>query len=237
VTATTQTSDTTVATTVPVVVPSTSVSTTTAVINGHLVVGGSKKLDFGLTATTASVVVGNDGQAPLTFTTSASGSGLTVDPVAGTLQPGASQSVTVMLDRTVPNQGSFAGSIEITSGAGNATVAVTALVDSGPTISGEVATPLSVVTTKCTKVPHPATMSTITASVTASMPLKVVVLHWQGTGSNGSGTASMTGSGSDYAATLPAFAVASPVDWWVTAIDNADATTTTVFHTLPVTTC
>jgi hypothetical protein len=229
----------TTATTIPVVVPTTMVATTTVVMNGHLVVGSSHKVDLGTTASSASVIVGNDGQAPLTFTAAASGAGLAVDPVAGTLGSGASASLSVTLDRSLPSQGPFTGSIQIANGTGNATitVTVTALVDSGPMISGETATPIQVVTAKCTKLPHQPTMSTVTASVSGSMPLKLVVLHWQGTGSNGSGTATMTLAGSDYAAPLPAFALASPVEWWVTAIDNAGVTATSMTHSLVVVPC
>ena len=240
----------TAATVAPTLPPSTVASA------GHLIVGGSKSLDLGATASSASLIVGNDGPAPVDFTATAAGAGLTVTPATGSLASGASQTLTVALDRASGSPGPFTGSILIVSPGGSTTVPVTAVVDPGPTITGETQKPALVYTGKCPS--RPATTSLITAAVAGPLPLKVVVLHWQGSGVVGPGGSAMgstamtvTGTGSDtsatYSAPLGPFSVASTaptstttgptgtVDWWISAIDNANATSASMHHSLAVT--
>ncbi len=223
---------------------------------GHLIVGGSKSLDLGATASSASLIVGNDGPAPVDFTATAAGTGLTVSPVTGSLASGASQTLTVALDRATGSPGPFTGSILIVSPGGSTTVMVAAVVDPGPTITGETQKPALVYTGKCPT--RPATTSLITAAVAGPLALKVVVLHWQGAGVVGPGgmatgstamtmTAPGTGSSANYSAPLGPFSTATTsttstttgpagtVDWWISAIDNANATSTSMHHSLAVT--
>jgi RNA polymerase sigma factor (sigma-70 family) len=234
----TQTSDTAPVTTNLVVVPSPTVSpTTTAPPAGHLVVAGSKTVALGTstsTASTAALIVGNDGQAPLDITVTPTGLGLTVNPVAGTVSPGASQTLMVTLDRTAAPPGPYTGTIQITSVGGKATVNVTALIDSGPVISNEMANPSTLFGAGC-KGHLAGTSSFVTATVTSTEPVQVVVLHWQSaTMTAATGSKTMSSVGSTYSATLGPFAGTGTVDWWITAIDTAGATSSSTQHPLIV---
>ncbi len=232
-TATTQTSDTTVTTATPVVTPTTVVTTTIA-SNGHLIVhGASKALNLGTAASSASVMIGNDGQAPLDFVVTASGVGLTVGPISGTLAPDGGQTLTVAFDRTASSPGPFTGAIKISSPGGSATVNVTAVVDPGPTIVGEVSSQPTVFTGNCPSNPI-ATSAVISAQVTGSQPLNVVVLHWQSSIPAGTGTMTMTASGSTYSGQLGPYRATGSVDWWIAAIDMAGVSTMTAHQMLVV---
>jgi hypothetical protein len=234
-TTTVATDTTTTATTVPVVVPTITAPVTTAAVMGHLIVG-AKSLDLGTSATTGSFQFGNDGGAPLGFAASAVGTGLTVNPGAGTLSSGATQALTVSLDRASAQPGPFTGQIILTSAAGNATIPVTAIIDPGPMITAS-ASPLTIHNDTC-KPFSKITSSTITAAVTSMEPVTLVVLHWQYTsGGTTSGTVSMTLSGTVYVATLPSttpFSAPATIEWYVTAIDNAKATGMSLPDTLQV---
>jgi RNA polymerase sigma factor (sigma-70 family) len=244
-TATASSQPTTTASTAPPTTPPTSLVPTTVATVGHLVVGGSKSVELGTSASSASLIVGNDGPAPLDYSATASGSGLSVNPTTGTLGPSASQTLTVALDRSAPATGTFTGTIIIASPGGTVNVTVNAIVDPGPSIIGENYAPRVVYTSGCntqtstTKLPTSTTLanamtSTVTATVTTTLPLQVVVLHWQSV-VNGAGTRTMTGTGTAYSATLGPFAMTGQVDWWITAIDSANATGTSSHHLLPVT--
>nr|MDQ6949298.1 hypothetical protein [Actinomycetota bacterium] len=227
---TTVNTTTTVATTRPTNGPSTTLASV-----GHLIVGGPKTLDFGGTTSSASVIVGNDGPVPLDFTATASGTGLTVNPVAGTLSSGGNQTLTLTLERALPPTGPFTGTILIASPGGNAGIMVTAVIDAGPTISGENASaPLVYATTCLHTTPTAPRMSNIAATVTGPLPLKVVVLHWQSPVIGATGTSTMAGSGTTYSGTLGPYTSAGTVDWWITAIDSANATSMSNHHTLAV---
>jgi RNA polymerase sigma factor (sigma-70 family) len=237
-TSVTQPTTTTTPSTLPAVVAST-VPSTTAVPKGHVIVG-SKTLDLGVAATTGSVQIGNDGAAPADFTLTVSGTGLTVIPAVGTLNAGASQTLAVTLDRTLAPPGPFTGSIAITSPAGNAAISVTATIDPGPVINGELANPQLVSSSTCPghSTSTTPTMSTITASVTSTEALKIVVLHWQGpaggAGASPEQTTTMTMGATGYSGNLPAFNRVGTVDWWITAVDVAYVTTTSSHHPLTV---
>ncbi len=244
-TATASSQPTTTASTAPPTTPPTSLAPTTVVTVGHLIVGGSKSVELGTSASSASLIVGNDGPAPLDYSATASGAGLSVNPVTGTLGPSASQTLTVALDRSAPATGTFTGTIVIASPGGTINVTVNAIVDPGPSIIGENYAPRVVYTSGCnsqTSTTKPttsttstnATTSMVTATVTTTLPLQIVVLHWQSS-VNGAGTRTMTGTGSAYSATLGPFAMTGQVDWWITAIDSANATGTSSHHLLPVT--
>jgi len=234
----TEPTTTTTPSTLPVIV-ATTVPGTTTVPRGHVIVG-SKTLDLGVAATTGSVQIGNDGSAPADFTITPSGTGLTVIPAVGTLNAGASQTLAVNLDRTAAPPGPFTGSIAITSPTGNATVLVTGTIDPGPAINGELATPPFVSSSTCrahTTSTTP-TRATITASVTSTEALKIVVLHWigppAGTATPAEQTTTMAMGATGLSAMLPAFDRVGTVDWWITAVDVAYVTTTSSHHPLTV---
>jgi RNA polymerase sigma factor (sigma-70 family) len=239
-TATSQPTTTTPATTAP----TTSIAPTTIATIGHLIVASSKPIELGTGATSASLIVGNNGAAPLDYAATASGAGLSVNPSAGTLGPSGSQTLTIALDRSASAAGPFIGTIVISSPGGTANVTVNAVIDPGPSIIGENYAPPLVYTSGChaqtstttptasTTAPTPTT-SMVTATVTTTLPLQVVVLHWQ-SAADGSGTRTMTTTGILYGATLGPFTMKDSVDWWITAIDSAGAIGTSSHHTLGV---
>jgi hypothetical protein len=235
VTATTQTSDLTVTTATQVVTPTTVIPTTTVAATGHLIVqGGAKPVNLGTSASSVSVMIGNDGKAPLDFAVTAAGEGLSVGPVSGTLPPSGVQTLTVAFDRSSSSPGPFTGSIQISSGGGSATVDIVALVDPGPTIVGETSSTLTVYTGGC-KTTHPIpTAATVSAEVSGSQSLSVVVLHWQSAIPADNGSLAMTAFGSTYSGQLGPFTLAGAVDWWVTAIDSANVSSTSAHHLLTV---
>jgi hypothetical protein len=163
--------------------------------------------------------------------------GLTVDPTAGQVVPGATQILTVTLDRTGQANGPFTGSIMIASPGGNETLTVDATVDSGPVIASETANPSVVYTNSACLKPakHTApTTSTVTAMVSGPEPLSEVVLHSETATGVQEPPSTMTGTGSTYVATLGPFTTMGTVYWWVTAIDNANATATSPQQQLTV---
>jgi RNA polymerase sigma factor (sigma-70 family) len=234
-TSSTETSVTTANTTAVALVPPSTVVATTVASSGHLVVGGSKSLNLGISGTTASVTIGNDGQAPLNYVVTATGVGLTVTPIQGTLAPGGNQVLTLTLDRTASSPGPFTGAVQISGGPVSSTINVTALIDPGPSIIGEVATHDTIYSAKC-KIPPPGapTSTTVMATVTATQPLNVVVLHWQSPIPGGTGTATMTALGSGYMGTLGPYTQGGSVDWWISAIDMSGVSSNSSHHTLTV---
>jgi hypothetical protein len=216
--------------------PTTTVPPTTVLLNGHLAVA-AKSLDLGVSATTISMQFGNDGTAPLNFNAVAIGTGLTVNPIAGTLAPGATQTLTVTLDRSTSVPGPYTGSVQVSSGGGNFTIPVTATVDPGPTISNLAEAPKMLSPSGCLAKPTTTRVftSTITAEVSAIQPLKVVVLHSRlSTSQTESAPIPMAMSGTVYAATLGPYTAPGEVDWWITAIDTAGATGTSSHGNLVV---
>jgi len=229
----------TTSTLAPLSVPSTIATTTTVATVGKLVVstaGGSDTLMLGVTSSTTSLTVGNSGPAPLDFTATPTGAGLTVNPGSGTLAPGTTQVLTVALDRSQSPDGKYSGSVLITSLGGSTTVMVSAMVDPGPTISNETAALSTLYVSGCTKKTEMTTMTTVSASVTGPQPLTEVVLHWQDASGAG-GTSAMTTSGANYIGALGPFTTMGTAMWWVTSIDEAGATATSPNQPLTVKPC
>ena len=236
----------TTATPAPVTTPTTGAPATTATTRspapttvppGHFVVG-AKGLDFGITGTTQSLVVGNDGVGPLAFTATTAYAALTIAPAGGTIQPGANATLAVTLNRTNLPVGPLSTTIAISSGAGTAIVAVVAQNDPGPAITGEQVTPDTVRPSDCASTPPSGgTQATVTAQITSLVPLNAagVRLRWQ---PPPGGDTKMTLTGPAAAATLGPFATApanqAGIEWWLTATDTAGATTTTAHHYLAV---
>ncbi|MGH9123217.1 MAG: BACON domain-containing protein [Acidimicrobiales bacterium] len=240
----------------PLSVPAGAGTTTTTVItSGQLVVttsggstggptGGPQSIDFGVSSTSQSFKVTNSGQADVTFTAAATGAGLTVQPSTGTLIPGASQILTVTLNRSAAPQGFYSGSISLSSPnptrtkTVTTTVAVTASIDSGPTISGNRANPMTIYVSNCAKLPKGGqTAAQVTATVAGPVPMTEVVLHWLPASGGSGGTSIMSGVGSSYAGELGPFPTAGNVGWYITAIDTASATATSQSQALSVSAC
>lgn len=226
------TTTTLVQVTLPTVVSSSTVPSTTVAPKGHLIVG-SKTLDLGVSATNVSVQIGNDGAAPADFTASTTGTGLTVSPPAGSLTAGASQTLQLTLDRSVAAPGAFTGSVLIASPAGNSTIPVTAMIDPGPMITNDVATPTTISATTCPT--HLATTkATVTATITSAQPLNIApVLHRMVSGVEKVGAMTSASAGS-YTGVLGPFPTTGTVEWWIVAVDSAYVTTSSPHQFLTV---
>lgn len=234
-TTTAATVTTTTLTTLPVIVAQSTTTSTTVAI-GQLV-AGAKNVDLGVNTINSLLQLSNSGDAAVTFTATAAGTGLSVSPAAGSVASGANQTLTISLDRTMAAPGPFTGSILIETPRGTTNIAITALVDPGPTILVQPASPATVASgaTNC-KAP---TTAEIMATVTATQPLTEVVLHFQyATGGDGAGTSDMTMTGTVYTGVLPPstamFSTKGTVTWWVTAIDSAGQTGTSSNQMLTV---
>jgi RNA polymerase sigma factor (sigma-70 family) len=233
------TTATTVATTttlaqvaLPTVVSSSTVPHTTVAPKGHLIVG-SKTLDLGVSATNVSVQIGNDGAAPADFTASTTGTGLTVSPPVGSLTAGASQTLQLTLDRSVAAPGAFTGSVLIASPAGNSTIPVTAMIDPGPMITNDVATPTTLSATSCPTY-LATTKATVTATVTSAQPLNTApVLHRMVSRVEKVDAMASTGGGG-YTGVLGPFPTTGTVEWWIVAVDSAYVTTSSPHQFLTV---
>ena len=229
------------ATTIPATTPTTTAaSTTTAVPTtviagpGHLVVG-AVGIDFGVTGASQSLVVGNNGGNGITYTATPSSPLLAITPATNTIDVGISETLKVTLDRSMAPAGKFSGTIVIASEGGSATVAVTAVIDPGPTITGEMAAPATIFTAPCVK---GGSTAVITATVNGPVAVKTVVLHWLSPAGT-TGSAAMAASGSSYSGPLGPFTASGtvPAEWWVTAADTAGIMAASNHHQLPVKPC
>jgi hypothetical protein len=202
---------------------------------GHFVVGATK-LDFGTTMANLPLVVSNDGAGGLSFNATSPSAQLTIVPPSGTIDPGTSKTLMVGVDRSSAPAGPFSSTVAITSSTGTAVVAIAALIDSGPVIAGELASPGEIKSKSCVS---PLFVAPTTASIGAilSGPVAIgpdqVVLHWQGTA--GAGTKSMQFNGSSAQANLGPFPTDGSEDWWITASDSAGVTGTSAHHPVTVT--
>jgi RNA polymerase sigma factor (sigma-70 family) len=246
VTATTPTTDAPISLPPALTATTTATPSTTAANVGRLVVSGDgKPVSLGTATNTAMLTVSNNGSAPVDFTATPNGSGLTVNPLAGSLVPGASQLLTVSFDRTASPPGSYTGSIILTGGGNTQTLTFTAIVDPGPMISSEMAVPpiLSATCASPKKTTTTAvTTAMVTAAVTSSQPVQTVVLHWQDpAGANHSAVMTPGGIGGfGYSGTLGPFTTTgsqATVSWYISAIDKAGVASTSDAQVLTVTGC
>jgi len=209
--------------------------TSTVAQPGHFVVGATK-LDFGTTVVNLPLVVSNDGFGGLSFNATSPSAQLTISPASGTIDPGTNKTLTVSVDRSSAPAGPFSSTVAITSNTGTAVVAIAALIDPGPVIAGELASPAELKSKTCVSplfVAPPTANIGATLSGPAAIAPDQVILHWQGTA--GTGTRPMQFNGSSATANLGPFPNPGAVDWWITATDSAGVTGTSAHHPVTVT--
>ncbi len=119
-------------------------------------------LDFGMlqegSRATQDLTLSNPGKQPLNWTAAAGASNwLALDTSSGTLQPGASQAIQVMVDASSLSPGSYSATLAITSGSENIPVGVTLVVTALPT-----PTPTPTATPSPTPTPTPVIIPTPT---------------------------------------------------------------------------
>ncbi len=116
----------------------------TAAPGGQLSVDATP-VDFGPAGDQAQVRIANDGREPLVFETRAGVAWLSFVGGEGTLDPGSSAIVSVVLDRSRAPEGAADSEIRVQSNGGSAVVPVRAIVERAPEVSSVEVTPQSVV--------------------------------------------------------------------------------------------
>jgi hypothetical protein len=117
-----------------------STSSTTSTTAPGAVALSTTDLDLGTTAGSAQFQVRNSGGAPVSYALTTSRF-LGLNRRTGTLQPGASHTVVVSLDRAGAPEGDFSGSVRLDAGdSGTGAVGVTAVIAARPPALGEVST-------------------------------------------------------------------------------------------------
>ena len=167
-------------------------------------------VDFGTGLTSASVTLTNTGDQSLNWSISGAIAPFGVSSTAGTLGPGASSAVDVVVDRAAAPEGTLsADAVVVSSASGGTNLTLRAAVDRPPRVSIIQDAPVPT----C----PPIAVSTIIARVDDNSPVSVV-LSWSGPGAAGS--TSMSGSG-NWSGPLAVDYVDGVWSYVVTATDTA----------------
>lgn len=177
---------------------------------GQVEISG-RRVDFGSSATTATVTLTNVGGRTVDYSIGGLGGGFSATPAAGTLAPGASVPIVVTLDRAALPEGPVSRTVSVaSSGAGGGTIDLVGSVDLSPLVQIVEAAP--------DRYCPAAITPTIRASVTESS-VESVVLSWSGPGTSGS--TPMTNGGTTWSGSLPLGAEEGTWTYRVTATDGA----------------
>lgn len=181
-------------------------------------VASPASIDFGTSSTQQTLVLSNTGGTPLTFDLGGSSSRLSVSPAGGSVAPGASQTVTVGLDRSGLGD-AFAAAVVGQAGGAPAVIVVTAANPQPPTIDS-VAGPSQFSSST-------APACRITVAATDNTAVVSVRVEWTTTSPSGSGTVDLTDAPGD---TWTGFITTAPpgstITWRVVAVDAAGNATT-----------
>ena len=189
--------------------PAVTAPTTPAPVPGNLVVS-TGLVDFGTGLTSVSVTLANTGGQSLNWSISGATSPFAVSATAGTLGPGASSAVDVVVDRAAAPEGTLsADAVVVSSATGGTKLTLRAVVDRSPRVSIIQGAP----DPTC----PPIAVPTIIARVDDNSPVSVV-LSWSGPGAPGS--VSMSASG-NWSGPLGVDYVDGVWSYVVTATDSA----------------
>jgi hypothetical protein len=191
----------------------------TAAPGGQLAVDASA-VEFGPTDDQSQVRITNGGREPLVFETRASVPWLSFVGGEGTVDPGSSVLVSVVLDRSRVPEGAADSEIRVRSNGGTAVLPVRALVERPPELSTVEATPQTVVVRRCAG----STPAQVRAAIVEESGVAAVELHWVRPGAAEQGRTEqispMSGeSGASYLGALGPFDTPGDVRWWVSAVD------------------
>ena len=237
---TTEASTTTTSTLAPTSTTAATSTTTTVVppVKPARLVVQSGPNDLGATATQATVSFANDGGEPMTWTAGVELPGAMAVPAAGTLAPGATARVVVVVDRRGLPEGSFGGSLVLDgrrpangASAGSARVGITGMVRHAPVISASAAerTFIGVLG------PAFCRQSDVRATVADESALLSVVLRWiGGGGASDPSTIPMVLNGGEWVATLGPPTSNVDITWWIEATDALGTPTRGPGHVLDV---
>ena len=239
-TTTTEAPTTTTSTLAPTSTTAATSTTTTVVppVKPARLVVQSGPNDLGATATQATVSFANDGGEPMTWTAGVELPGARAVPAAGTLAPGATARVVVVVDRRGLPEGSFGGSLVLDgrrpangASAGSARVGITGVVRHAPVISASAAerTFIGVLG------PAFCRESDVRATVADESALLSVVLRWiGGGGASDPSTIPMVLNGGEWVATLGPPTANVDITWWIEATDALGTATRGPGHVLDV---
>jgi len=189
--------------------PAATAPITPAAVPGNLVVS-TALVDFGTGLTSASVTLTNTGDQSLNWSISGAIAPFGVSSTAGTLGPGASSAVDVVVDRAAAPEGTLsADAVVVSSALGGTNLTLRAVVDRSPRVS--------VIQDAPDPTCPPISIPTIIARVDDNSPVSVV-LSWSGPGAAGS--TSMSGSG-NWSGPLAVDYVDGVWSYVVTATDTA----------------
>jgi hypothetical protein len=187
----------------------------TAAPGGQLAVD-ARPVDFGPTGDRAQLRVANTGREPLVFETRTAARWISFVGGEGTVDPGASAVVSVVLDRSRAPEGAADSEIRVQSNGGSALVPIRAVVDRAPEISGAEATPQSIVVRRCPG----STPAQVRAAIVEESGVASVELHWSRPGMADQVSPMTAEAGaSSYLGALGPFDTPGDVRWWVAAAD------------------
>jgi RNA polymerase sigma factor (sigma-70 family) len=180
-------------------------------------------IDLGRRATTGSVIVGNSGGEPLSWTATADADWISISPASGELEGGSTTTLTITAVRSRLPEGRSTGSVVISGAGQSRTVTVTATEERDPVVGA----PSTGANPSC-QVP-------VTASVSDESGLASVTLFWSGP--SGKGQVTMSGSGRSWSAEIGPVNVGGNITMYVVARDTRGNTATGPSRTIYVNPC
>lgn len=186
----------------------------TAAPGGQLAVDATA-VDFGPTGDQAQFTIANTGREPLVFETRAAVAWVSFLGGEGTLDPGASTVVSIVLDRSQAPEGAADSEVRVQSNGGSAVVPVRAVVERAPDVSSVEVTPRSMVVRRCPG----STPAQVRAAVVEESGVGAVELHWTRPGTAEQVSPLSGEAGAHYLGALGPFDVPGDVRWWVSAVD------------------
>jgi hypothetical protein len=176
---------------------------------------------LGATAANGAFTLRNVGDAPLVWTASPVGRFIAVAPGSGTLPPGGTARVGVVLDRLDAPEGPLDQVVAVDAGdAGAVQVPVRGAV-ARPPIAGNPTVALPTIrVVGCTD----PVSTAVSVTVTDDSGVAAAVLRWDGPGAIGTGEAPMVVADDRATGTLGPFAGAGEVTWYVVVTDTLGTT-------------
>jgi DNA-directed RNA polymerase specialized sigma24 family protein len=186
----------------------------TAAPGGQLAVD-TTPVEFGPTAGQGGVRITNTGREPLVFETRSPVPWISFVGGEGTIDPGGSAVVSVVLDRARAPEGAADSDIRIQSNGGSAVVPVRAVVERAPEISAVEVTPQTVMVRRCPG----STPAHVRAAIVEESGLAAVELHWRRDGGVEQVSPMSAEAQSSYRGALGPFDTPGHVHWWISAVD------------------
>lgn len=180
-----------------------------------------RRVEFGDEGTEAAVTLRNSGEEALRFRTETDVEWLSVDPADGTVGPGSSAELTLVLDRAAAPEGQITTTARVVTEARTVEIDVTGDVSHPPVI-----TELEVSSTEISMAPCEGgtTTSRIRVTLDESSELAGLAVHWSGLpGPDGSteGAVGMATEDGRYTTALGPFTAEGTVIWFVEVADTA----------------